>query len=102
MEKFNVIFKNKIHYGCTESQSLNFKYISSVRNDNKISSWHVPSFVHSKSYISGERLVLHRHAGILYNKWLCPNSQVEYIYTVIIANIFSLIMRKLIALKYPE
>lgn len=54
------------------------------------------------SYISGERLVLHRHAGILYNKWLCPNSQVEYIYTVIIANIFSLIMRKLIALKYPD
>lgn len=38
MEKFNVIFKNKIRYGCTESQSLNFKYISSVRNDNKISS----------------------------------------------------------------
>lgn len=43
----------------------------------------------SNSYISGERLALHGHAGILYRKWLCPNSQVEYVYTVTIASIFN-------------
>lgn len=59
-------------------------------------------FTLSSSYISGERLAPNGHAGILYRKWLCPNSQVEYVYTVTIASIFSLIMRNLAALKHPD